>query len=391
MTTTSTARDRLTALTDELKGRFVRRDEVIDGIMVAAVAGMNAVQLGAPGTAKTALATAFARGLGVTEEEHYALLLTRFTSPEEVFGPISFSGLKEDRYERIVAGYLPSAKTAFLDEVFKASPAILNSLLTALNERRFRNGAGWSDMPLSFVLAASNEYPEGSHLQALWDRFQVRFWLEYVQGSADRTAIRRARGDADMPALAALDDLAFARAGARGVAVPSTMDGVFCALFDSVEKATEQPISDRKIRQCERLAQASAWLRGSDTVEPCDLAVLEHVLWEHHDQRAKVAAEVAKFATSAVQEVDRIMRALKSLVATTPTPDQISRLAPTAKEDAKTRLMAVADELKAGSTKIGNITAKTAREKARVEDAQAEIQQHLKDAREVYASLAFGI
>lgn len=387
---TTTARERLLALGDELRGRFVRRDEVIDGVLTAAVAGMNAVQLGAPGTAKTALSSAFAKGLGVSEEEHFALLLTRFTSPEEVFGPVSFSGLKADRYERLTNGYLPSARTAFLDEVFKASPAILNSLLTALNERRFRNGAGWAEMPLSFVLAASNEYPEGSHLQALWDRFQVRFWLEYVQG-ADRTAIRKARGEEGMPVVASLDDLAEARAGARAVAVPDSMDAVFAGLFSAVEKATETPISDRKIRQCERLAQASAWLRGSTEVEPCDLAVLEHVLWEHHDQRAAVAAEVGKVAASATQEAERLLRALRALAATTPTMAAAEKLQPAEKEPARARLMSVADELKAGYARAEKIQAKTAREKASVDAAKKEITETLAALREVYSHLAFGI
>ncbi|MCA9538450.1 MAG: AAA family ATPase, partial [Myxococcales bacterium] len=173
-------RARFAALGDALRARFVERDALIDAALCALVCGQHLLIIGPPGTAKSQLATALCEALeGATG---FQWLLTRFTTPEELFGPISLKGLEEDRYVRLTAGKLPTAQIVFLDEVFKASSAILNALLTVLNERRFHNDARAEPVPLITLIGASNELPdEDDELQALYDRFLVRVMVDYVE------------------------------------------------------------------------------------------------------------------------------------------------------------------------------------------------------------------
>src|SRR6266508_697306 len=177
---TTTATNALTAihqLRKELSTRFPERREVIDGALCAVLAGEHVLLLGPPGTAKSALVRAIAQAFGGT---YFERLLTKFSTPEELFGPISLAALEKDRYSRVVTGKLPEAHFAFADEVFKANSAILNSLLTAMNERLFHNDGAPTQMPLVALFGASNELPDGKELEALFDRFLLRFDVQYL-------------------------------------------------------------------------------------------------------------------------------------------------------------------------------------------------------------------
>src|SRR6476646_2414003 len=156
---------------DEVKRRFVGRDEVADLIALAVVAGEHLFLFGPPGTAKSALIRAFATAV---EGSYFEYLLTRFSEPNEVFGPIDLVKLREGTVATVTAGMLPEAEFAFLDELFNANSAILNNLLTVLNERVYRRGAETHRLPLLSTFAASNHLPEDDALQALFDRFLLR-------------------------------------------------------------------------------------------------------------------------------------------------------------------------------------------------------------------------
>ncbi|MBN1110282.1 MAG: AAA family ATPase, partial [Methanomassiliicoccales archaeon] len=143
---------------DQMGSQFVEREEEIAGALLAMLAGEHVLFIGPPGTAKSQLAKAMCERL--EGGAFYYYLLTRFTSPEEVFGPLSLNSLQKDEFRRRTDGYLPQANIAFLDEIFKANSSILNSLLTILNERMFHNGNEVMEVPILTVYGASNELPE---------------------------------------------------------------------------------------------------------------------------------------------------------------------------------------------------------------------------------------
>src|SRR5437588_11664140 len=156
---------------DPLKSRFVGRDEVIDLVALALVAGEHLFLHGPPGTAKSALIRHFAQAVQGT---YFEYMLTRFSEPNEIFGPIDISKLREGSVVTVTTGMLPEAEFVFLDELFNANSAILNNLLTVLNERVYRRGAETPRLPLLSPFSASNHLPEEDALRALFDRFLLR-------------------------------------------------------------------------------------------------------------------------------------------------------------------------------------------------------------------------
>ncbi|WP_341649682.1 AAA family ATPase [Thauera humireducens] len=163
---------RLSPILVALEAGLVERRLPLRLALLAALSGEHTLLIGPPGTAKSVLARRV--HLAFRDARYFERLLTRFTVPEELFGPLSIRALEEDRYERHTAGFLPDATVAFIDEVFKANSAILNALLTLLNEREFDNGAGRQHCPLVSVIGATNAVPEDEVAEAFFDRFLVR-------------------------------------------------------------------------------------------------------------------------------------------------------------------------------------------------------------------------
>src|SRR5271170_6429216 len=160
-----------TEVVEVLKRRFVGRDEVVDLIALAVVAGEHLFLYGPPGTAKSALIRQFAASV---QGRYFEYLLTRFSEPNEIFGPIDLVKLREGSVATVTTGMLPEAEFVFLDELFNANSAILNNLLTVLNERIYRRGAETHRLPLLSLFSASNALAEDEALRALFDRFLLR-------------------------------------------------------------------------------------------------------------------------------------------------------------------------------------------------------------------------
>ncbi|RME56807.1 MAG: AAA family ATPase, partial [Deltaproteobacteria bacterium] len=163
----------------ELQGRFLEREREVDGALMALLSGQHLLLIGPPGTAKSMLADELCKR--IEDAVYFQWLLTRFTTPEEVFGAVSLKGLEQDEYRRVTAGKLPECDIAFLDEVFKANSSILNALLTLINERKFHNGREVVQVPLLTLFGASNELPEEDELTALYDRFLLRYQVSYLR------------------------------------------------------------------------------------------------------------------------------------------------------------------------------------------------------------------
>src|SRR6516164_9015691 len=174
-------RGRLNRFRKSLGRFFVAKEELIDLMVVAAVASEPLLLVGPPGTAKSDLVLKFKDALGLGEDDYFEYMLTRFTEPSEIIGPIDISKLREGRYIRREQGKLPTARLGFLDEIFKSNSAILNILLTIINERKFYQDGAPQPVRLRVLFAATNEVPEQNELAALKDRFVLKAESRSVQ------------------------------------------------------------------------------------------------------------------------------------------------------------------------------------------------------------------
>lgn len=298
---------------------------MVDGALIAALCKQHMLMLGPPGTAKSMLAQELCHRLG--KRAYFEWLLTKFTTPEEIFGPVSLPALESGRYERVLAHKLPEAEIAFLDEIFKANSAILNALLTMLNERRFYNGTQALDVPLESLFAASNELPEEDELGALYDRFLLRFMVGYVE--RDHLFLRLLSLDDAPPAdhtVLEPGDLAELQAQVAGVNIP---DPVLEDILEVRRELTGEGViaSDRRYRQALGVLRAAAFLDGRERVATRDLFWLEHVLWSDPDEQPKVAKALAKVATGFEEEARRLLAQAEEIAAygNRAWPDAMSR------------------------------------------------------------------
>jgi MoxR-like ATPase len=279
-----TPQAKLHKIREELQQRFLERAHLIDGALAALLAAQHVLIIGPPGTAKSMLADELCRRIfGAT---YFQWLLTKFTTPEELFGAVSLKALEADDYRRVTSHKLPEAHIAFLDEVFKASSSILNAILTIINERLFHNGRQVSPVPLLTLFGASNELPEDDELLALYDRFLLRFVVSYI-GEDFRFLKMLQTAEPGEQTTITLDELCQMQAETKELIVPTI---VLHGIADIRRELQKKNIvaSDRRYRQSLRLLQAVAYLNGRTAVAEPDLFFLEHVLWKDPGEREEV-------------------------------------------------------------------------------------------------------
>ena len=324
--------ERFKLLLQEMNRGIYEKNTEISLSLLAALAGESVILLGPPGVAKSMVArqlkTAF------RDAQSFEYLMSRFSTPDEIFGPVSIQKLKtSDTYERAVEGYLPTADVVFLDEIWKAGPAIQNTLLTVINEKIFRNGNREMHLPLKLLVAASNELPaKGEGLEALWDRFVIRiesrpikleknFRAMLLESHADFSRSTRVLGHADFADNADFSgsmgksgstDFSDLKITAEEYAewaekickidVKEEVLDAISAIRKSlravnVDEAAERRniyVSDRRWKNIVRLLRTSAFMQDREEVDICDLLPIYHCLWQEPEERDAIRSIVIR-------------------------------------------------------------------------------------------------
>lgn len=303
--------ERFKQLLGEMNRGIYEKETEISLSLLAALAGESIILLGPPGVAKSMVArqlkTAF------RDAQSFEYLMSRFSTPDEIFGPVSIQKLKtSDTYERAMEGYLPTADVVFLDEIWKAGPAIQNTLLTVINEKIFRNGNREMHLPLKLLVAASNELPaKGEGLEALWDRFVIRiesrpikleknFRAMLLESHADFSGSTGILGHADFADNADFSDLKITAEEYAEWTEKICKIGVKEEVLDAisairkslravnVDEAAERRniyVSDRRWKNIVRLLRTSAFMQDREEVDICDLLPIYHCLWQEPEER----------------------------------------------------------------------------------------------------------
>jgi MoxR-like ATPase len=282
---------------------FFERDPVIEGLLCALLAGQHVLLVGPPGTGKSELAHELCRRVGGAN--YFQWLLTRFTTPEELFGPVSLKALENDRYTRVTEGKLPGAHVAFLDEVFKASSAILNTLLSLMNERVFHNGPQPTPVPLITLVGATNELPDEEELLALSDRFLLRYEVGYLKEEFLFLRMLSLEEPNSRSGIT-LEQLRSLREAADRVRVPERLKKDLLELRRQLNEKGVQA-SDRRYRQALSLLKARATLYGRTQCEPDDLQLLAHVLWSEPSEKAEVEQALQRLSTGHEDDAQQLL------------------------------------------------------------------------------------
>ncbi|WP_280471098.1 AAA family ATPase [Nocardia cyriacigeorgica] len=310
---------KLRAVTDELSDLFYERSEVVRAVVAAILAGKHSLILGPPGTAKSELARELTGR--IVDAQLWEILLSKFTDPKKMFGPVDVAALTQGRYTQLFEGRATTCHIAFMDEIFKCSVGALNETLAFLNERLYHPESGGAPIscPLISAITASNELPSGEESAAIYDRLLVRLEVGYLTDPSNFAALIRSAVQSPAAAaapttvtLAALQQAVTIDVPA--VAVPDGVVDTVCQLRTSLRRQS-LVASDRRWKQAIRLLQASAFLDDRAEVDDNDLPMLTHVLWDSVAERPTVEREVLALVNPDAREAMDLSDAIAEMAA----------------------------------------------------------------------------
>ena len=302
-------RKQLNTLEEEMNSKYINRREVIHGLLVSLLAKGNIVILGAAGTGKTDMVQTLSRSIN---SECFETILTKTSSPEELFGAYDIRELEQGNYVRNTTHTLVDSKVGFVDEVFKCNSATLNGLLGVMAQRTFRNGNSLpTPIPLHLFVGASNELPEGGAdgaLAALWDRFELRYCVDYIKDMGSFQRLLR-MGMATEPTVSInMTNLSKAQDEVKTITT-ETAEKTIMNLWNVMNKAGFR-MSDRKWRNSLRYMQANAYLAGRDHLEEEDVSIIMNMAWNETEQIKPLRSLVLKTVSPNLSKAQDIFDAV---------------------------------------------------------------------------------
>ena len=317
-------KQRITKILAEMSKGIYERNRELGLALLSAVAGESIFLLGKPGVAKSLVARRLK--MAFSDSHCFEYLMSRFSTPDEIFGPVKISQLKDnDTYERQTKGYLPEADVVFLDEIWKAGPAIQNSLLTIINEKIFHNGNKEIKVPMKALVSASNELPaDGEGLDALWDRFLVRLVVDCIQ---DKTSFEKmisgsaVNEDVIISEPITADEFREWQHEIEEIAIHQNIFDVInsiriqIAAYNSEKEEKEQIyISDRRWKKIVRLMKAAAFLNGNEQITTAQCWLIPDCLWNNTSQIKSVNEIVSNAIGGSGLPINEIKASLQAKI-----------------------------------------------------------------------------
>jgi len=293
-----------------LNSLFVEREEQINALLLGVLSKEHVFLYGPPGTAKSMLVESFARAIGL---KYFRWLLTKFTTPEEIFGPYSIKALEQGKYERIITNKLPDSEIAFLDEIFKASSAILNALLTIMEERLFFNDGNPIITPIISIVGASNEIPTSdASLQALYDRFLIKVPVNYISNIDSFQQLWQSPPQAITSPILTKQDIEADIQACQQVTIPQDIVEILLKIKLDLEQEGIK-LSDRRWIKAPKILKASAYMRGDSEVKNEDLLNLYMIAWRTTEEISKVKGIILEIAMPDLAKLVELEDAYKSI------------------------------------------------------------------------------
>ncbi|MEE9213812.1 MAG: AAA family ATPase [Thermodesulfobacteriota bacterium] len=365
--------EKLIRIREELGSVFFERDDVLEGSLISLLTSNHLLLIGPPGTAKSLLANELCKR--ISGGFYFQWLLTKFSTPEEIFGAISLKGLENDEYRRVTERKLPEAHVVFLDEVFKANSSILNALLTVMNERIFHNGKEIIKIPLMCLFGASNELPsEEDDLDALYDRFLLRYLVDYIE--EDFRFLKMLQTEVAEPStFLTIDEVNELQSLVDDVVLPPKILKLIARVRNELIKKS-LILSDRRYKQVIKVLKAKALLSGRSQVDEADMDIFQHVLWKEPSEKNEIKMTLFKILHGFREKIAELLMQSKELEAYAFREWENEEMALKACIEAQTKLKKISSELDVLSDELserGKNFEKVKTAKSQVEDIQKKI------------------